>query len=74
MCLDELLRKHFNLKRPIFTKRTHKKPSDDVTKSGWKAYNKLIECLYDISELTGKGYYIEEIIQELDNIINEPIY
>lgn len=53
-----------------FTKTKVFKKNGNFTKEGEKAYIKLINVLYDVSELTRKGN-IYEIIRDLDLIANE---
>lgn len=59
--LDEILKK-FGCKTTAFKK------NGEFTKNGLKAYNKLIDLLGDISELTGIS--TSNIVNSLDEISN----
>ena len=46
--------------------------NDKLTKDGDKAYGKLIDFLNDLGNLTGGN--INDLVEKLDNIVDEPSY
>lgn len=61
--LEEILQEYMDCKTPINV-------DGGITRWGEKAYDKLIDLLYNLVELTNKTE-IQEIVKELDKICEE---
>lgn len=74
--LEEILQKHFNCKRPfyknppIIVDGDGEECQNPMTKSGWKAYDKLTDLIYALGNMD-IGIDANEVIENLDQIVNE---
>lgn len=64
-CLEEILQTYFGSKRPF-------KMYGEFTESGGRAYTKLISLLYEFSEIYDINGKINDIVDNLDSIADEP--
>ena len=64
-CLEEILKTYFGSKRPF-------KMYGEFTESGSRAYTKLISLLYEFSEIYDINGKINDIVDNLDSIADEP--
>ena len=64
-CLEEILQTYFGSKRPF-------KMCGELTESGGRAYTKLISLLYEFSEIYDINGKINDIVDNLDCIADEP--
>lgn len=64
-CLEEILQTYFGSKRPF-------KMYGEFTESGSRAYTKLISLLYEFSEIYDINGKINDIVDNLDSIADEP--
>ena len=75
--LEEILQQYFNCKRPFYKNppissidsdgEVHRNP---MTKTGWKAYNRLTDLIYALDRLD-IGIDADKVIDNLDQIVNE---
>lgn len=69
MSLEEILQTYFGCKKPFLNNR---RVTDDgevisMTKSGYKAYDRLVSLIYALDSLD-VGIESNEVIENLDNI------
>ena len=79
--LDDILTKHFGCKRPFYKRPVIKESFgrgsnvyEYTTVSGYKAYGKLTDLIYDLGNLLPDLVGADKIIEELDSIIDSPGY
>ena len=77
MKLSELLKKHYKCKK-VFLKLPEQFEDFDgervsrlTTLAGGKAYEKLIELVYDLSSVIPDAFDVDEVVEQLDQVINE---
>ena len=84
MTLEEILQKSFGCKK-VFPKKkkltgynsegiTPEPCYEYLTKSGGIAYDKLVDLLYGLGDIFGKGFNADHWIDELDKIVDSDEY
>lgn len=79
MTLEEILQIHFGCRHPMLKTPVQKSEEEGygynyLTKSGWRAYNKLISLLYDLDKLCPNSFDVSNLIEELDSIVDDIEY
>jgi hypothetical protein len=83
LTLDEILRKSFGCGKPFLKKpkvcgyfvgETPEPCYEYMTRSGGRAYGKLVDLLYSLEQLLGDGFDANHWITELDRIVNDEDY
>lgn len=79
--LESVLKKHYGCKRPFYKRPVIKErfghgvyAYEYTTVSGYKAYGKLTDLIYDLGKLLPDLVNADEIVEELDAIIDCPVY
>ena len=80
MSVEEILQKYFGCKNPMLKTRNltgyiFDEPCYEyLSKSGVKAYDRLLDLLYDLEMLLGESFDADRWVREIDKIVGESNY
>ena len=77
--LESILMRYFGCKKvyrdkPKVVYELDEERTEYLTEEGFKAYGKLVDLLYELSNLTECYTAVEDIVETLDDIVNNPFY